>query len=70
LQETARQQAITGFWESLTTEARQQREADVLVQASPFQRALIEKGGSAGTAARQALIEGYALRQLASKASG
>lgn len=70
LQATARQQAITGFWESLAIEARQQLETDVLAQASPFQRALIEKGGSVGTAARQALLEGYALRQLAARSPG
>jgi len=58
-------QIVDGFWTSLSTEERSRLEAECLEVANSFERSLLEQGGSLGAAAREKLMEEFALRSLA-----
>lgn len=61
----ARQRAVDSFWTSLSPEERQRLEVECLASANPFERSLMEQGGSLAAATHQKLIEEFALRSLA-----
>lgn len=60
-----RQDAIEAFWSSLTEQGRARAEAEAIAKADTFQRELVERGGTAGKAARQSILDAYALTTLA-----
>ena len=62
--EKARQEAIAGYWESLSDGARKIAEAEALSKLDRFQADLIQRGGPLGGAAKQAALDNYALSAL------
>ncbi|MCL4180500.1 MAG: replication initiator protein A [Verrucomicrobia bacterium] len=62
--EIQRQQRCRQFWSSLSADESCAAEREALAQARPFQRRLIDAGGSAGQAAREAILDAYALHRI------
>jgi len=62
--ELERRQAIQGFWASLGVADRKAAEAEAIAQADRMYQDLLAKGGSLAEAARQNLLDDYALERL------
>ena len=63
-QEIEREQATRRFWQSLSPEEARQAQTEALTQAPGLKRKFLERGGSAGDAARKAVLDAYALSRL------
>jgi hypothetical protein len=62
--EKERRRAIQQFWDALSGEARSAAEAEAIQQADRMYQDLLAKGGRLAEAARQNLLDGYALERL------
>ena len=62
--EKEKQDAIAGYWASLSDETRKMAEAEAISKLDSFQTELIRKGGSAGIAAKQNAMASYAMAIL------
>jgi hypothetical protein len=60
-------QRLEEFWRSLSEAQRQQIEQQALIQAPPFQRKLIARGGTSGRAAKQSVIDAFVSGVLQTK---
>jgi hypothetical protein len=60
----AREDAIRGFWESLSDSERMHLETEALANATEVQIEVINRGGAFASATKQSLLDAYALRLM------
>ena len=63
--EDARKQAIQKFWGSLSEAERHEMQEQAIAQANDLERDLIRKGGSLGDAARNSVLDAFAIFAMA-----
>ena len=64
------QRELWAFWSSLPESERKRREEQAIAEAPTFQRKLMARGGSSGTAAKKNALDAYASRQLKKDSPG
>ncbi len=62
--EKAKQDAIAEFWGALSEEARKRAEQEAFAKAERFEVEIVERGGAMAKAARQGILDKYALSVL------
>ena len=63
-EEKIRERAIRTFWETLSDADRTHLEQEALSQAKPIQHEMINRGGIFSAAAKQSLLDVFALKHL------